>query len=210
NLTIKGNGTLNCDGIEADDLTINSGTINAGYIDSVDITINGGTIKTTGNMSELSIFSSGSITVNGGNVEATGGGVGLYAVGYIRINGGDVKASGRCALFAEMDVFLGDGVKEENNLQITEFMYDRYQGKGINAASAHFIYDSGSQGGNTGGNTNPANDGGATTNDTPANPAKADPNKAPKTGESNAFVLSMLGIIAVAGMGLYVGKRQEN
>ncbi|MBQ9625483.1 MAG: LPXTG cell wall anchor domain-containing protein, partial [Clostridia bacterium] len=67
---------------------------------------------------------------------------------------------------------------------------------------------------NGGGNT-PANEGGATTGETPADPNKADPNKAdpnkaPKTGESNAFVLSMLGIIAVAGMGLYVGKRQEN
>ncbi|MBQ9624619.1 MAG: LPXTG cell wall anchor domain-containing protein, partial [Clostridia bacterium] len=39
---------------------------------------------------------------------------------------------------------------------------------------------------------------------------KADTAKSPKAGESNAFVLSMLGIIAVAGMGLYAGKRQEN
>ena len=63
---------------------------------------------------------------------------------------------------------------------------------------------------NNGGNKNTANESGATTNDTPADPNKADLNKAPKTGESNAFVLSMLGIIAVAGMGLYVGKKQEN
>ncbi|MBQ9624958.1 MAG: hypothetical protein IJR47_02505, partial [Clostridia bacterium] len=42
-------------------------------------------------------------------------------------------------------------------------------------------------GGNTGGNTNPANDGVATTGETPADPKNVDPNKAPKTGESNAF-----------------------
>ncbi|MBQ9625301.1 MAG: LPXTG cell wall anchor domain-containing protein [Clostridia bacterium] len=51
---------------------------------------------------------------------------------------------------------------------------------------------------------------GATTGETPAAPAKADPNKSPNTSESNTFVLFMLGIIAVAGMGLYAGKRQEN
>ncbi|MBQ9624492.1 MAG: LPXTG cell wall anchor domain-containing protein, partial [Clostridia bacterium] len=121
--------------------------------------------------------------------------------------GGDVKTSGiDHAIFAANDFILGNGVKEKNNLPITEFSYGGTNVKGIKETSAHFIYDASNQGGNT----NPANDGGATTNDTPADPNKADPNKAPKTGESNAFVLSMLGIIAVAGMGLYVGKRQEN